>query len=50
VNEAAQQLQRAGAIAYSRGRVRITDRRALERAACECYSTWPAFRRKALPA
>lgn len=50
VNEAAQQLQRAGAIAYSRGRVRITDRGALERAACECYGVWPALRRKALPA
>ncbi|HEV7353541.1 MAG TPA: Crp/Fnr family transcriptional regulator [Brevundimonas sp.] len=50
VNEAAQQLQRAGAIAYSRGRVRITDRSALERAACECYSLWPAPLRKAVPA
>jgi len=50
VNEAAQQLQRAGAIAYSRGRVRITDRGALERAACECYSAWPARLRKAMPA
>lgn len=37
VNEAAQALQRAGAIAYSRGRITVTDRAALERAACECY-------------
>lgn len=37
VNEAAQGLQKAGAITYSRGRVTIVDRAALERAACECY-------------
>jgi CRP-like cAMP-binding protein len=37
VNEAAQALQRAGAIAYSRGRITVTDRAVLERAACECY-------------
>lgn len=38
VNEAAQTLQRAGAIRYSPGRVVIVDRVALERAACECYA------------
>ncbi|HYC67108.1 MAG TPA: Crp/Fnr family transcriptional regulator [Brevundimonas sp.] len=38
VNEAAQGLQKAGAISYSRGRVTILDRSALERAACECYT------------
>ena len=38
VNEAAQGLQKAGAISYSRGRVTILDRAALERAACECYT------------
>jgi CRP-like cAMP-binding protein len=37
VNEAAQALQRAGAIAYARARITVTDRAALERAACECY-------------
>ncbi|WP_296816456.1 Crp/Fnr family transcriptional regulator [Brevundimonas sp.] len=37
VNEAAQGLQRAGAIAYSRGKITVLDREALERAACECY-------------
>ena len=42
VNEAAQTLQKAGAITYSRGRVTITDRAALERAACECYRASPA--------
>ena len=38
VNEAAQTLQRAGAIIYSRGKLTIIDRTALERAACECYN------------
>ena len=37
VNEAAQGLQKSGAITYSRGRVTVMDRAALERAACECY-------------
>ncbi len=37
VNEAAQNLTRKGAIAYSRGRVLVKDRHALELAACECY-------------
>ena len=37
VTEAAGALQRAGYIAYSRGRVRIRDRAGLEGAACECY-------------
>ena len=45
VNEAAQGLQKAGAISYSRGRVTILDRAALERAACECY---PNGRRSSL--
>jgi CRP-like cAMP-binding protein len=30
-------LQRAGLIAYRHGRIRITDRKNLEQAACECY-------------
>lgn len=37
VNEAAQQLQKAGAIRYSRGKVVVVDRTALQRAACACY-------------
>jgi CRP-like cAMP-binding protein len=37
VTIAAGTLQRAGMISYTRGKVRIVDRAALERAACECY-------------
>lgn len=39
VNEAAQTLQRTGAITYSRGRISVRDRASLEQAACECYGT-----------
>lgn len=37
VTEAAGGLQRAGIISYSRGHIKVLDRPALERAACECY-------------
>ncbi|RZJ32366.1 MAG: Crp/Fnr family transcriptional regulator [Brevundimonas sp.] len=37
VNEAAQTLQAEGAIRYSRGKVKVISREALETAACECY-------------
>ena len=37
VTVAAGDLQRRGTISYHRGHVRVTDRRALERASCECY-------------
>ena len=37
VTVAAGQLQRAGFIRYSRGRITILDREGLEGAACECY-------------
>lgn len=37
VNEAAQLLQAQGAVSYSRGKVRVLSRDALEAAACECY-------------
>jgi CRP-like cAMP-binding protein len=37
VNEAAQSLQTAGAIRYSRGKLTVLDRDRLERSACECY-------------
>jgi CRP-like cAMP-binding protein len=37
VTEAAQQLQRAGLIRYTRGRVTILDRPGLELTSCECY-------------
>jgi len=38
VTEAAGKLQAAGLINYSRGQIRVLDRRGLERRACECYS------------
>lgn len=37
VTAAAGALESAGAIRYRRGQIRIIDRRALEKAACECY-------------
>ena len=37
VSETASQLQQAGFISYSRGRVVVVDRAGLERVACECY-------------
>jgi len=37
VNVGAINLQSAGLIKYNRGRIRITDRPALERFSCECY-------------
>lgn len=37
VTESALKLQRAGLIRYSRGRITVLDRPALERRACECY-------------
>ena len=39
VTSAAGDLQRAKLIQYSRGRVRILDRKGLEKKACECYPT-----------
>ncbi len=38
VTVAAGELQRLGAIDYSRGRIRIVDRPKLEQKACECYA------------
>jgi CRP-like cAMP-binding protein len=37
ITEAARKLKEAGVIGYSRGRVRVLDRDALENCACECY-------------
>jgi CRP-like cAMP-binding protein len=37
VTEAALKLQRGGVIRYSRGRIQVLDRAALERTSCECY-------------
>ncbi len=39
VTEAAGKLQTAGLIEYSRGRIKVLDRPALEARACECYAT-----------
>ena len=38
VTEAAQKLQAAGLIRYSRGRITVVDRPGLERRTCECYA------------
>lgn len=38
VTKAAQTLQRLGLISYSRGDIRVLDRRGLEAAACPCYA------------
>jgi CRP-like cAMP-binding protein len=38
VTESASKLQGAGLIRYSRGRITVLDRPALERRACECYA------------
>ncbi len=38
VTEAAGNLQRAGLIRYSRGRIEVLDRPGLEKAVCECYA------------
>ena len=39
VNIAAGSLQQSGFISYSRGKILIKDRVALEEVACECYPT-----------
>jgi CRP-like cAMP-binding protein len=39
VTEVASNIQRLGAITYTRGVIRIVDRKALEGMACECYQT-----------
>jgi CRP-like cAMP-binding protein len=39
VTDVASHIQKFGAIIYSRGVIRIVDRPALERLACECYRT-----------
>jgi len=39
VHEAAQQLQEAGLIRYTRGHISVLDRKELERRSCECYAT-----------
>ena len=46
VTVSALMLQRAGVIAYSRGRLTIRDRAGLEAATCECHSASRAFAEK----
>ena len=38
VTESALTLQKAGLIAYSRGRITVLDRPGLEQRTCECYA------------
>ena len=38
VTLAALSLQRAGLISYSRGKIKVLDRRGLEKVSCECYA------------
>lgn len=49
VTEAASRLQRAGLIRYSRGHIRVLDRRRLEARACECYAVVCGEYRRLLP-
>ncbi len=46
VSLTASQMQKAGAIRYSRGLMRILNRQALEQLACECYGTVRRFNRE----
>jgi CRP-like cAMP-binding protein len=48
VTVAAGELQRAGMIGYSRGKINILDRPALTRVACECYEIVSAHYRRIL--
>lgn len=50
VTEAAGKLQRAGLIQYSRGRITILDRAALEERVCECYGVVKKEYERLLPA
>jgi Mn-dependent DtxR family transcriptional regulator len=38
VTDAAMKLQKAGLIQYTRGRILVLDRHALEQRSCECYA------------
>ena len=50
VTEAAGKLQRLGAIEYSRGRITVLDRAALEKLSCECYAVVKAETERLFPA
>lgn len=49
ITEAAGKLQRAGLIAYSRGRITVLDRPGLEAIACECYHVFKTESNRLLP-
>jgi len=49
VTEAAGKLQQAGLIRYSRGRISVLDRKALEARSCECYQVVKAEFDRLLP-
>lgn len=49
VSEAAGRLQHEGMISYSRGRISLLDRAALERRVCECYEVVRQEYRRLLP-
>lgn len=49
VTQVAGMLQQAGLIRYQRGRVRVQDRKGLERRACECYQAVRRHAEEVLP-
>lgn len=49
VSLSAHELQTAGIIQYRRGSIRIVNREALERAACECYEAVRGYANKMVP-
>jgi DNA-binding transcriptional regulator YhcF (GntR family) len=46
VTEVASELQQAGLIKYSRGKIQIVDADALKESACECYASVKALYEK----
>ena len=50
VTEAAMQLQAAGIIRYTRGKISVLDRPSLERRTCECYAVVKKEYDRLLPA
>ena len=49
VTEAAGKLQKAGVISYTRGKITVVDRAALEARSCECYAVVKAETDRLLP-
>jgi hypothetical protein len=50
VTEGALKLQKAGLISYSRGRIKVLDRKELEQRVCECYAVVKVEYDRLLPA